>query len=122
MVAPLALASLIAERVSAVSPDCDTAITMSCSEIIGFLYLNSDAYSTSTGIRTRSSIKYSATKPACQEVPQATIMIRSAFKNFFSYWLSPPILIVFLSTNKRPLRVSKIDLGCSFTSFSIKCS
>ena len=41
--------------------------------MMGFLYLNSDAYSTSTGIRARSSIKYSATKPACQEVPQATI-------------------------------------------------
>ena len=81
MVAPFALANLIAESVSAVSPDCDTAITISRSVMIGFLYLNSEAYSTSTGIRARSSIKYSATKPACQEVPQPTMMILFAFKN-----------------------------------------
>ena len=46
--------------------------------MIGFLYLNSEAYSTSTGILANSSIRYSPIKPACQEVPQAMMMILSA--------------------------------------------
>ena len=48
IVAPFDFASSSAANVSAVSPDCDIAITMSFSLIIGFLYLNSLAYSTST--------------------------------------------------------------------------
>ena len=79
--APFDFASFIAAKVSAVSPDCEIAIITSFEVIIGFLYLNSDAYSTSTGIRALSSIRYSPTKPACQEVPQAIIIIRSAFTN-----------------------------------------
>ena len=51
------------------------AMTTSDSSIIGFLYLNSEAYSTSTGTLAISSKRYSPTKPACQEVPQAMIMI-----------------------------------------------
>jgi len=53
--APLDFASFIAARVSAVSPDWEIAITTSFSVITGFLYLNSDAYSTSTGILANSS-------------------------------------------------------------------
>ena len=67
---------------SAVSPDWEIAIITSLEVIIGFLYLNSEAYSTSTDILAISSKIYSATKPACQEVPQAIIIIRSAFINF----------------------------------------
>ena len=63
---------------SAVSPLCEIAIITSPLFIIGFLYLNSEAYSTSTGILTNSSNIYSATRPACHEVPQAIIMIRGA--------------------------------------------
>ena len=44
----------MAAKVSAVSPDWDIAITISLEVIIGFLYLNSDAYSTSTGILVNS--------------------------------------------------------------------
>ena len=52
------------------------------SVMIGLRYLNSLAYSTSTLIRARSSIKYSPTNPACHDVPQATIKILSALINF----------------------------------------
>ena len=67
---------------SAVSPDCEIASTMSLELIIGFLYLNSDAYSTSTGILAKSSIIYSPIRPACHEVPHATIIILFAFTIF----------------------------------------
>jgi hypothetical protein len=40
------LANSIAARVSAVSPDWEMAITKSLSLMTGFLYLNSEAYST----------------------------------------------------------------------------
>ena len=43
--APFSLASLIAASVSAVSPDWEMAIITSLFVIIGFLYLNSEAYS-----------------------------------------------------------------------------
>src|SRR5690606_15068562 len=49
--APFSFASLIAAKVSAVSPDCGMEITTSSALMIGFLYRNSEAYSTSTGIR-----------------------------------------------------------------------
>ena len=78
MVAPFDFANSKAANVSAVSPDCEIAITTSFSLIIGFLYLNSLAYSTSTLIRAKSSIKYSPTKAACHEVPQATMIKRLA--------------------------------------------
>ena len=42
------------------------------------------AYSTSTGILAKSSKRYSPIKPACHDVPQATIIIRSAFIIFCS--------------------------------------
>ena len=48
-------ASFMAAKVSAVSPDWDTGIITSFSFIIGFLYLNSEAYSTLVGILANSS-------------------------------------------------------------------
>jgi len=92
--APFSLASLIAAIVSAVSPLCDMEITTSFSEITGFLYLNSEAYSTSTGILAISSKIYSATSPACHEVPQATIIIRFAFAIRSILSSTPAILII----------------------------
>ena len=77
-VAPFLLASLIAARVSAVSPDCEIAITTVLGVIIGSLYLNSEAYSTSTGILAYSSIMYSPMRALCQLVPHATMNILSA--------------------------------------------
>ena len=59
-----------------------SAISTSLSVITGFRYRNSEAYSTSTGILAKSSKIYSATRPACQDVPQATIIILFAFRNF----------------------------------------
>jgi hypothetical protein len=56
---PLRLANSIAANESAVSPDCETAMIKSSGYKTGFLYLNSDAYSTSTGTRAKSSNKYS---------------------------------------------------------------
>ena len=82
--APFSLAISNAAKVSAVSPDCEIAITMSFLVIIGFLYLNSEAYSTSTFIRAKSSIRYSPINPACQDVPQAIIINLSAFIIFDS--------------------------------------
>ena len=81
----------MAAKVSAVSPDWDIAITISLEVIIGFLYLNSDAYSTSTGILVNSSITYSATNPACHEVPHAIIIILSAFINLSKLSSTPDI-------------------------------
>ena len=101
--APLDFANLIAASVSAVSPDCDIAITTSFSVITGLRYLNSDAYSTSTGILAKSSKIYSATKPACHYVPQATIIIRLAFKNFSILSSIPAMRIIPSLANKRPL-------------------
>ena len=58
---------------SAVSPDWDTTIINVLSVIIGSLYLNSDAISTSTGILANFSITVLPSKPAWYAVPQATI-------------------------------------------------
>src|SRR3989338_9188106 len=67
-------ASLIAANVSAVSPDWEIAMTRVFLLIIGCLYLNSEAYSTSTGIFASSSSINSPAKAECHEVPQATII------------------------------------------------
>ena len=53
--------------------DLGLANTTSDSCIIGFLYLNSEAYSTSTGILAKSSNKYSPINPACHDVPHAVM-------------------------------------------------
>ena len=59
---PASFACAMAASVSAVSPDCEIAITMSLpGRRIGLRYRNSDAYSTSTGTRQRSSMRYSPT-------------------------------------------------------------
>ena len=101
--APFFLASFIAAKVSAVSPDWEIAITMSLSLMTGFLYLNSDAYSTSTGILDKPSKIYSASYPSFQEVKQENIVIFFSFRNL-SMWLSTPaILINPLLTFNRPL-------------------
>ena len=47
----------------------------------GSLYLNSEAYSTSTGILAIFSNMYSATKAECHDVPHAIIVILLADKN-----------------------------------------
>ena len=77
--APLSFASLRAAIVSAVSPDWDMGMMTSSFSMMGSLYLNSDAYSTSVGIRVIFSKRYSPTKPACHEVPQPSIIIRFLF-------------------------------------------
>ena len=114
-------ASSIAAKVSAVSPDCDIAIITSSLLIIGFLYLNSEAYSTSTGILVKSSKIYSPINPACQEVPQAIIIIRFEFINLLEYSEIPPNLMSLFIKSRRPRIVSTILLGCSYISFNIKC-
>src|SRR5258706_1210458 len=103
MIAPFDLAKSIAASVSAVSPDCEMAITTSPSRMTGFRYRNSEAYSTSTGIRQNSSKKYSAANPACQDVPQATTMIRSALTSLLRYSRKPPSVNLPVDESKRPL-------------------
>ena len=70
--APFSLESFNAAIVSAVSPDWDIKIHKVLSSIIGSLYLNSEAISTSVGILQSFSKIFLATKPACIAVPQAT--------------------------------------------------
>ena len=60
---PLCFASRSAARLSAVSPDWLTMTTRPSGSKIGFLYRNSDASSTRTGILVRSSITYWAAIP-----------------------------------------------------------
>ena len=84
-IAPFFFAILVASRVSAVSPDWDITKTTSPLLIIGNLYLNSDAYSTSTGTLRYFSKKYSATRPACHEVPHPIIIILFVFKRGLVY-------------------------------------
>ena len=78
VIAPCSLAYFIAARVSAVSPDCEIAITTLLLSTKVLLYLNSEAYSTWTGIFANLSIKFLPISPACHEVPQAVINILSA--------------------------------------------
>mmetsp|Transcript_52691 Transcript_52691/g.162975 ORF Transcript_52691/g.162975 Transcript_52691/m.162975 type:complete len:301 (+) Transcript_52691:522-1424(+) len=59
---------------SKVSPEFETTIKTSPGRTRGCLYLNSDAYCTSTGIRAMCSMRYSPTKAACQEVPHPMIV------------------------------------------------
>src|SRR5688572_32764849 len=120
MVAPFDFANSIAANVSAVSPDCEIAITMSPSLMIGLRYLNSDAYSTSTGILQNSSNMYSATRPACHDVPQATIIIRSALDNLFTYSRIPPNTNRLDCESNLPRKQSLIERGCSQISFNMK--
>ena len=123
MNAPFLFASSTAARVSAVSPLCDMATTTSSGVMTGLRYLNSEAYSTSTGTRQRSSISCFPISPACHDVPHATIMKRFASS----------ISLVWSCTARRytlpgwlldtcPLMQFSKHSGCSNISFSIKCS
>src|SRR2546425_4670407 len=69
--APRRLASRRAASVSAVSPDCEIPTTSVRSSTIGLRYRNSEAYSTSDGMRASSSIMYSPISAECHEVLQA---------------------------------------------------
>ncbi len=91
--APCSFASRMAAKVSAVSPDCEMAMTTSSGRMMGFLYRNSEAYSTSTGMRAKSSKRYSATRPACQLVPHAMMRMRCAFSQRSQCSSMPDILI-----------------------------
>ena len=111
---PFDPASLIAARVSAVSPDCVIAITRSPQSMIGSVYLNSDAISTSTGILANRSITYLPKSPAWYEVPHAMITILLTFGS------ATPRSIP--SADILPENVSLMVSGCSNISFSMKCS
>jgi hypothetical protein len=75
--APRRLASRIAASVSAVSPDCEITMQSVFAVTMGFLYRNSDAYSTSTGMRHSSSIISSPISAECHDVPHAVMMMLS---------------------------------------------
>mmetsp|Transcript_58315 Transcript_58315/g.161249 ORF Transcript_58315/g.161249 Transcript_58315/m.161249 type:complete len:240 (+) Transcript_58315:633-1352(+) len=90
---------------SSVSPEFEMTITTSPGRHKGWLYLNSEAYCTSTAILAMCSIRYSATRAACQEVPQPTIV------NLF---LKPEALIsAMTSRGVRPAYVWESGKGFS---------
>mmetsp|Transcript_111054 Transcript_111054/g.314300 ORF Transcript_111054/g.314300 Transcript_111054/m.314300 type:complete len:297 (+) Transcript_111054:546-1436(+) len=60
---------------SAVSPEFEMMTRVSPGRRRGNRYLNSDAYCTSTGIRAMCSMRYSASKAACHELPLPMTMI-----------------------------------------------
>ncbi len=62
--APSALASRMAWKVSTVSPDWLTPMMRVCSSTTGFRYRNSEAMSISTGSRAQCSMAYLAMRPA----------------------------------------------------------
>ena len=76
--APRAFAIFTAASVSAVSPDCEMARQSTRSPTSGSPFRNSLASSTWTGTRASASIMSRPERPACHEVPQATITIRSS--------------------------------------------
>ncbi|GBE40146.1 hypothetical protein BMS3Bbin09_00019 [bacterium BMS3Bbin09] len=119
--APRRLASFKAASVSAVSPDWVITIIRLSLGIIGFLYLNSDAMSTSHGILAISSIMYLPTSAACHDVPHAT---RKTLFNFFNsaFFRENSLRSTsFFSKENLPRIVSAIARGCSYISLSIKC-
>ncbi len=122
VVAPSFCASFMAARVSAVSPLWLISITTSSLLIIGFLYLNSEAYSTSVGILQYCSSIYSPTKPACQAVPHPVIINLFALNNLSETFSRPPSFTTPVSKLILPLYVFCKASGCSQISFSIKCS
>ena len=106
---------------SAVSPDWLTKIHNVFSSIIGFLYLNSDAIATSTGILAKSSIATFPINPALYAVPHAIIYILSILSNSSFVSLKSPKLI-FSFKDTLPVIVSLIAFGCSWISFNMKSS
>ena len=63
VLAPRRLASFMASRVSRVSPDWLMTMTRVFSSTMGLQYRNSDASTTSTGMRVRRSRLYLPTMP-----------------------------------------------------------
>ena len=118
--APLAFDSLRAASESAVSPDWLMITTRVPSSMMGSRYLYSEARSTSTGILAIPSNTYLLVIPAWYAEPQATIMILSIF------CISSSVIFSSSITISQPLmrgeKVSVIAFGCSYISFSIKCS
>ena len=105
--------------VSAVSPDWEMRMSMSFCPMIGFRYRNSDAISTSTGMRRFSSNMCLPMRHAWYEVPQAIIHMRlTLFKggSFRSSKSTSP-----RSSFTLPRSVSEMALGCSKISFNMKC-
>ena len=114
-------ASRTAASVSAVSPLCDMTITTSSSKRIGSRYLNSLAYSTSTGVRHKVSKRYSPTRALCHEVPHAQMTKRLALTSLSMTFTSPPKRMKFLLASMRPRMQFSRTCGCSITSLSMKC-
>ena len=119
--APFSRASSMAANVSAVSPDCEMAITTSLGLITELRYLNSEAYSTSTGILQNVSIKYLPINPLCHEVPQASITIRLALSSVCLLSMIAASFTSLRSTLTLPFIQLIRHSGCSNISFSIKC-
>ena len=119
-VAPLAFASRSADSVSAVSPLWLIRKTTSSMFTIGSRYRNSDAYSTSVGMRAICSNMYSPTSAACHDVPQAVRMSRRALSSRPMMFCRPPSFTSPSSTSNRPRMALRIVSGCSWISFSMK--
>ncbi len=109
---PCSFTNSMAAKVSAVSPDCEMAITISSGNKTGLRYLNSEAYSTSTVMRAKFSNKYLATKPACHDVPQAVIIIRRAFKNLSMCGNNSSNKMLYCRSSRAFIMLRK-TLGCS---------
>ena len=93
VLAPIFFASLRTANVSAVSPDWLNVTISVLLVTIGFLYLNSDAIATSTGILAKSSIATFPINPALYAVPHAIIYILSILSNSSFVSLKSPKLI-----------------------------
>ena len=81
--------------------------------IIGFLYLNSAACSTFTGMPDNSSKAYSPTIPACIDVPHPTINILFIDVRSLELKSNPDKTAVPALKSNRPLIVFLIAEGCS---------
>ena len=113
--------SLRASSVSIVSPlwlMTNTSVFLSMGAL---RYLNSLAYSTSTGILAYFSIRYSATRHACHAVPHAQKSMRSIWRIWVGVMLSPLRTAVELSSEILPLMAFSRTVGCSMISFCMKC-
>ena len=115
---PRDFASLMAARVSMVSPDWEITITSVLLSIRGSSYRNSEAMDTVTGILSSGSISAFATIPACMAVPQAMMRIWPQSVNNSSGIPSD------VKSGSPPARRGRMVFfnasGCSWISFSIK--
>jgi hypothetical protein len=103
-----------------VSPDWDTARVRVFRSRTGSRYRNSLAISISTGMRVQCSMAYLATSPAWNAVPQATTntlstarMASSLIRTSSRRWTP---------ARTRPRMVSRMAMGCSWISLSMKSS